>query len=291
MDNAEIINDIRSDRIKKIIVDCDAGADGDDQFALAWALCSPDKVEVLSANSAPFNENSDETAEAGRRECEEIIKCAGLDIPAYCGSSDYITRRGEPFYSDAARNVRDAAMRYDEPVYVVITGCCTNVACALALYPEIRNKIVVVWLALDNLDGRSNTGEYNYHNDIVAGKLLFSLAENLVLVCAGRVVAPFRKSDDEIDALFSSDRPLPSWLRKRFREIPWAQGLWDLCAEGLLIVPGACETEICDRPVFGEDGEIEGFDNSRKMVVVNKNDHDMILADCVRRINGWSVGK
>ena len=286
----EIIKDIRSDSIKNVIVDCDAGADGDDQFALAYALCSPDKVHVLSVNSAPFNDDSADMARAGKLECEEIVRAAGLDVPVFCGSEDFITRVGHPLESEAARNIRDAVVSSNEPVYVVITGCCTNVASALAHYPEINEKLIVVWLALDNLEGSSNTGEYNYHNDIEAGKLLFSLAKNMVLVCAGRVVAPYRRTDDEIDALFHSDNSLATWLRKRFRAIPWAQGLWDLCAEGLLILPDACEISVTNVPVFDDGGEIASFDNLRKMVLVDKNDSDFIIEDCTRRINNFKCG-
>ena len=287
MSPEEIVAHIQSPKVKKIIVDCDAGADGDDQFALGYALRSPDRVEVLAAISAPFNENSGETVSAGKAECEAIITAAGLagKIPAFAGSPDYITRAGHPLKSPGAENIRCAVLSTEEPVYVVITGCCTNVASALAMYPEIRQRLIVVWLALDDLDGRNNTGEYNYHNDIEGGKLLFSLAENMVLVCAGKVVAPFRRTDDDIDALFNGENPLSIWLRRRFREISWAQGLWDLCAEGLLIYPHACKMEVHDRPLFGADGEIVGFDSSRRIVVVNENNPEKILQDAVRRIN------
>ncbi len=281
----EIIAHIRSNTVKNLIVDCDAGADGDDQFALAYALTSPDKVNVIAACSAPYNDPAEAVA-AGKKECADIIAAAGLNVPAYEGSPDFIDRTAKPVESEAAQKLRDAVLSTDEPVYVIITGCCTNVASALALYPEIRSRLVVVWLALDNLDGDHNTGEYNYHNDIAAGKLLFSLAENMVLVCAGRVVGPYRRENDEIDELFSADTPLPTWLRKRFREIPWACGLWDLCAESLLIIPEACKTEVSPRPVFGDDGEITGFDTSRPMVVVNENDPAAIIADAADRING-----
>ena len=47
----EIIEYINSNEIKNIIIDCDAGADGDDQFALAYALASPDKVNVIAVNN------------------------------------------------------------------------------------------------------------------------------------------------------------------------------------------------------------------------------------------------
>ena len=288
MNPSDIISHIRSKEIKKVVVDCDAGADGDDQFALAYALTSPDKVEVLAACSAPFNDPAPAVAE-GKQECADIISAAGLDVPAYAGSPDFIARTGAPVPGEAAARLRDLVLSTDEPVYVVITGCCTNVASALALYPEIRERLIVVWLALDNLERRHNTGEYNYHNDIAAGKLLFSLAENMVLVCAGRVVGPYRRTDDEIDALFSGAGPLPTWLRRRFREITWAQGLWDLCAESLLILPEVCKTEVSPRPLFGEDGEITGFDPDRPIVLVNENDPAAIIADAAARINGWEA--
>lgn len=287
MSPEEIIAHIQSPKIKKIIVDCDAGADGDDQFALGYALRAPDQVDVLAVNSAPFNENSEEMVLAGKAECETIIAAAGLagKVPAFAGSPDFITRAGGPLESPAAENIRRTVLSSQEPVYAVITGCCTNVASALALYPEIRGRLIVVWLALDNLHGNSNTGEYNYHNDIEGGKLLFSLAENMVLVCAGKVVAPYRRTNDEIDAMFNGNNPLSIWLRKRFREISWAQGLWDLCAEGLLICPDACKMEVHDCPMFGANGEIAGFDASRRIVVVNENDPEQIIPDAMNRIN------
>ena len=286
MSSAQIRTHIQSDTVKNIIVDCDAGADGDDQFALTYAIASPHKVRVLAVCSAPYNE-PEEAVAAGKAECEEIISAAGVTIPVYEGSPAFIRETKKPINSPAAKALRELVLSNREPIYAVITGCCTNVASALSLYPEIRDKLIVVWLALDHLQGQNNTDEYNYRNDIEAGKILFDLAENMALVCAGRVVAPYRKNNDEIDELFSASRPLPTWLRRRFREISWAQGLWDLCAEGLLIRPDACKMEISARPVFGEDGEIENFDRKRPIVVVNQNKPDVIIADAAKQINHW----
>ena len=281
----EIIEYLYGNEVKNIIVDCDMGADGDDQFALAYALVSPDKVKVLSVNSAPFGEDPASAASQGAIECKEIISLSGKSVPVFKGSADYITRTGKPVESDAALNIRNEVMKSDKPVFAVVTGCCTNAASALALYPEIKDKLIIVWLALDSLDVGAKADEYNYHGDIEAGKLLFSLAENIVLVCSGKVVAPYRKTKDEVDMLFPSANPLASWLRKRYREITWAKGLWDLCAEGLLILPDACRAGTVPRPVFGEDGMIVSHDISRSIVAVDYNDSKRIIADCARRIN------
>ena len=155
------------------------------------------------------------------------------------------------------------------------------------LYPDIREKLITVWLALDGLDSDSNTGEYNYHNDIEGGKRFFELSENIVLVEAGRTVGPFRRTDDEIREQYN-ESPLARFVSKRFCEIGWAQGLWDLCAESALILPSACEFRIAAVPLFDERGEICGFHESKKMISVNKNDPDRIADDARNRINSFS---
>lgn len=241
----------------------------------------------MFANSAPYNDNSSETVRLGKLECEEVICAAGLDIPVYVGSADYITRSGKAIKSDAADKIKEAVDRCDGPVVAVVTGCCTNVASALSLYPEINDDLIVVWLAFNDLEGSKNTEEYNYRNDIEGGKLLFSTAKNLVLVCSGKVVEPFEMSKDDVDRIFYSSNALATYLRKRYREITWAQGLWDLCAESTLIIPDACRFEVSKRPVFNEEGEISAFLESSEIVVVNANDAARIIEDCRNRINNY----
>lgn len=282
----EILADIKSDRIKDIIVDCDMGADGDDQFALGYALASSDKVRVLAVTCAPYNENSDETVLSGKAESDDIIDASGVDVKygAFAGCPDYITKTGAPIESPACEAIARAVREADGPVYIVSTGCITNVASALWLYPDIREKLITVWLALDGLDSTTNTGEYNYHNDIEGGKKFFELSENIVLVEAGRTVAPFYRTNGQIEEQYK-DSTLARFLAKRFREISWAQGLWDLCAESILILPDACSFRITNVPEFDEKGEICGFTDEKQMIAVNKNDPERISNDALSRIN------
>ena len=285
----KILEDIRSDRIKDVIVDCDMGADGDDQFALGYALASPDKVRVLCVTCAPYNENSAETVEWGRQESEDIIVSGGAKVKygAFAGCPDYITKTGSAVPCGAVDMIAKIVREADGPVYSISTGCITNIASALKLYPDIREKLVCVWLALDGLDSTQNTGEYNYHNDIEGGKMFFGLCENIVLVEAGRTVAPFHRTNEQIEEAFC-ESPMARFLAKRFREISWAQGLWDLCAESALILPDACDFRITNVPLFDEKGEICGFDEGRRMIAVNKNDPERIYADAVARINSYN---
>lgn len=286
----EILADIRSDRIKDIIVDCDMGADGDDQFACGYALASPDKVRVLAVTTAPYNENSHETVEEGRRESADIIAVSKAKVRygAVAGSPDYITKRGGAIESPAAEIIAKIVRESEGPVYSVSTGCITNIASAIMLYPDIREKLVTVWLALDGLDSNTNTGEYNYHNDIEGGKNFFELSENIILVEAGKTVAPFHRTDEEIKEQYGKSS-LARFLAERFCEIKWAQGLWDLCAESVLILPEACDFRIVHKPIFDEAGEICGEDCSKRMISVNKNDPEAIARDAMNRINGHNA--
>lgn len=279
----EIIEDIKSDRIKKVIFDGDTGADGDDQFALALALRSP-KMNVVAANSAPFNDDSADMAAAGKLENDEIIKAAGMtgQVVSCCGSPDFITRTGLPMHSEAADNIIKICRESDEPVYIVISGCCTNAACALALAPDIADKLIVLWLGLDNLDGQRNTCEYNYHNDVEGGKLLFSLAKNMVLAVAGKLVAPFQRSNEQIMNLYAHGDELCRWLANRFCEISWAQGLWDYCADGVLAFPDAFTYEVVNTPIFKKNGEIENFDPNRQMVAINNVDVEHLMIEALK---------
>lgn len=283
MTPCEIIEDIKSDRIKKVIFDGDTGADGDDQFALGLALRSP-KMNVVAANSAPFNDDSADMAAAGKSENDAIIAAAGMtgQVKSFCGSPDYITRAGKPITSEAAENIINICRESDEPVYIIISGCCTNAACALALAPDIADKLVVVWLGLDDLDDQRNTCEYNYRNDIEGGKLLFSLAKNMVLAVAGDLVAPFQRSNEQIMNLYAHGDELCRWLANRFCEISWAQGLWDYCADGVLAFPEAFTFEVVNTPIFKENGEIESFDESRQMVAIRHVNSEYLMTEALK---------
>ena len=39
----------------KLVIDSDAGNEVDDQFAIAWALCSPKRFDIEAVYAAPFS--------------------------------------------------------------------------------------------------------------------------------------------------------------------------------------------------------------------------------------------
>ncbi|MBE6563636.1 MAG: nucleoside hydrolase [Ruminococcaceae bacterium] len=280
----EFIEKLCSDENKNVILDCDTGADGDDQFALAYLLASDDRVNLIGVTSEPFNKNSDDTVAEGAKENEHIISLSGKDIPSVCGSADYVTNRKTAIESEAASFIITKAHEAEETLYIVLSGCAANVASAIMLCPEIKEKIAVIWLAMSDIYGQYPGEEYNFQNDPLAGQILVNSGVPFLLVPTKHIY-PFRKTKDEVDALFSSDTPLCTNLRNRFREITWAQGLWDLGAVAVFTLPEAYSLKEVCAPILNEKGAVVAFDGRRTIAYAESLDTDKVLADTVEKLN------
>ncbi len=319
----ELIEEIYSQRVKNVILDCDTGADGDDQFALAYLLASDDRVNLLGVTSEPFNENSDETVAAGAKENQYIISLAEKNVPSVVGSHTYITKlfsdsesvrvsekedlcRSDltenkrksptgtlsvvtaknilPVRSNAADFIIEKALEAEETLYIVLSGCCTNVASAIMLCPEIKDKIAVVWLAMSDIYGQYPGEEYNFQNDPVAGHYLVNSGVPFLLVPTKHIY-PFRKSKDEVDALFSGEGKLCRYLRERYREITWAQGLWDLGAVAAFTLPEAYEIKEIFAPVLDRKGRVIAYDGRRTIAYAVSLNTSAVLSDAVNKLN------
>ena len=80
----------RIDRLKppeavvRVVLDTDTANEIDDQFAIAWALLSPDRISVEAIYAAPFfadwHPGSDSPAEGMEKSYDEILRV--LDPPA-----------------------------------------------------------------------------------------------------------------------------------------------------------------------------------------------------------------
>lgn len=63
----------------------------------------------------------------------------------------------------------------EKPLYVVAIGAITNVASALLMRPEIKDRMVLVWLGGNSLEWPDNK-EFNLFQDVAAA-VWFSDAE------------------------------------------------------------------------------------------------------------------
>lgn len=225
IDHAKIAEALQyPEGIVDAVIDTDAYAEVDDDYAIAWALLSPERINLEAAYAAPFcpiaylermmpplpdgskpkitaetmghlghfTANPEEGMEKTYEEIKHIYSL--LDIPSegkvFRGSRQYMDdNNGQPVDSDAARDLIRRAMGKPEGkrLYVMSTGAITNIASAIAMEPAITDKIVVVWLG-GHAPFFKDAGEFNLASDMAASKVIFDSGVPLVhLPCNGVV--------------------------------------------------------------------------------------------------------
>ena len=190
--------------VKNIILDTDCYNEIDDQFALAYAMLSPDKVKLLSINAAPFlNSRSTSAADGMEKSYQEIFKIMKLvdpnaDIPVYRGSTAFLTDKNTPVESPACDNIINTVMNSDELVYIVAVGAITNVASAIIKCPELVNRTVVIWLGGHALHWQ-DTKEFNLRQDIPAAQVILDSGVPFVQIPCSGVCTEFLTSIPELE--------------------------------------------------------------------------------------------
>ena len=103
-----------------------------------------------------------------------LMEREDLKDRVFRGSTSYLPSETEPAVSDAAKDLAERAMEYSEehPLYVVAIAAITNVASALLLNPEIKNRIVLVWLGGNSIHWPNNR-EFNLYQDVAAARIVF----------------------------------------------------------------------------------------------------------------------
>ncbi len=181
---------------QKVWLDADTGNEMDDLYAIAH-LVKSDKIDLIGLSSAHFN-NSDlnvfekwnaydtETlipVEESQRLNEEILKAMGrMDIPHPLGGDRQIGRAwgGEqPRDSPAVQAIiKEAkAMPDGERLHIVTLGAMSNIASALIIAPEIKDKISLFSLGswYDVEKNAWSKNEFNIRCDLNAFDYLLNL--------------------------------------------------------------------------------------------------------------------
>lgn len=186
-----------------MVMDTDTYNEVDDQFALSYALMSPERLDVEAVYAAPFSStffdkllrkrseqvvvpmtsNLQEGLEQSYQEIIKIFKMLEKDPSGkvFHGSGSYMIEKDTPVDSDAARDLVKRAMECEDILYVVAIGEITNIASAILMEPEIIKKIVVVWLSGQPMQW-PHTLEFNIGQDVLASQVIFDSGVPLVLV-------------------------------------------------------------------------------------------------------------
>lgn len=254
-----------SGKVLDMVLDTDTYNEVDDQFALCYALCSPERLNVQAVYAAPFfNDRSNGPEQGMERSYDEIVRLLGkMGHPTenfvFKGSRDYLKDMDTPQDSPAARDLvaRGMARPDDDPLYVVAIGAITNVASALIMEPRLARKIIVVWLGGHSLT-HTDTREFNLMQDVPAARTVLDSGVPFILVPCIGVASHLLTSVPELQACIGGKNELCDTLIDILMgynddHFAWGKEIWDISTIAMLINPDWEPTTIEPSPLLSDD--------------------------------------
>lgn len=283
----------------RMVLDTDTYNEIDDQFALVYALLSPEKVQVEAVYAAPyFNNRSKSAGDGMEKSYQEIVRLLAFlgkspDKFAFRGSDRYLEDVTKPVRSEAALDLVSRAMAAgpDDPLYVVTVGCITNIASAILIEPEIIKNIVIVWLGGNGLDW-PHQKEFNLMQDVKAARVVFNSGAPLVVMPCQPVISHFHTTIPELEHYLKGKNELSDYLLKSTVEYSggkeyWSKVIWDVTAVGWLVNPSWLPTNLVHSPVM-TDQVTYSVDRSRHFIrMVTSVNRDALFGDLFRKISSY----
>ncbi len=248
--------------VLRMVLDTDTYNEVDDQFALVYALLSPERLKVEAIYAAPFfNQRSNSPADGMERSYAEILRLLDkINWPAdglvYRGSTRYLESIDEPVHSDAVNDLIQRALQSppDDPLVVVAIGAITNIASAILIEPRIVEHIVVVWLGGHALHW-SDTLEFNLKQDVKAARLVFDCGVPLVHIPAAGVTTHLHTTIPELEAHVLGRGAIGDYLVEIVKgyetdHFAWSKVIWDIAAIAYLIDESWVPTHLAHSPIL-----------------------------------------
>ena len=261
----------------RMVLDTDTYNEVDDQFALAYAFLSKEKIELEAIYAAPFHNNrSNGPADGMEKSYQEILRLLKMlgkspEGFAFRGSDRYLEDVTKPIRSEAAHDLVKKAMASspEDPLYVVPVGCITNVASAILIEPKIIENIVVVWLGGNGLNW-PHQKEFNLRQDVVAARVVFDSGVPFVVMPCRPVVSHFHTTLPELKHYLEGKNELSDYLYNIVVEYSggreaYSKVIWDVIAVVWLVNPSWIQTNLVHSPVL-TDQVTFSVDHSRHFI-------------------------
>ncbi|CAM4478593.1 inosine-uridine nucleoside N-ribohydrolase [Paenibacillus endophyticus] len=248
----------------KMVLDTDTFNEIDDQFAVIYALLSPERIELQALYAAPFhNDLSTGPKDGMEKSYEEIIRILKLmdreDVPVYRGSESYLAAPHTPVNSAAAYNLVERAMACDpaDPLYVVGIGAITNIASAILIEPRIIERIVVVWLGGHAIDWQ-DTREFNLEQDLHASRVIFDSGVPLMLIPCMGVASNLRTTLSEVRDYVLPSGAIGAYLYETYKNckddhFAYSRVIWDISVIAWLNQSNTVPSRLIPSPRISAD--------------------------------------
>ncbi len=282
-----------------IVLDTDAYNEVDDQFAIAYALLSPERLDIKAIYAAPFvNDHACSAKEGMEQSFQEILHIMQLcnksnSIPVFKGATRFLRDESDVVQSDAVDDLIHRALHFSatDPLYVVCIGAPTNIASAIKKCPSICENIVVLWLGGNSIAWK-DAREFNLEQDILASQTLLRSGVNLVLFPCGGVTDTLRIA---VPQLKSALRPnhLSQYLIRivdayQDKEFGAEKVIWDIVPFTWLIDPAWIQMDSMATPDLSDDCRwIEGA-GSHTMLCAVEIDTMQAFHDLFSKLNRLS---
>ncbi|WP_372934278.1 nucleoside hydrolase [Mariniphaga sediminis] len=261
----------------RVVLDTDTYNEVDDQFALAYAYLSKEKIQLEAVYAAPFhNARSEGPADGMEKSYQEILRLLKMlgkspEKFAFRGSDRYLEDVTRPVRSEAALDLVQKAMASspENPLYVVPVGCITNIASAILIEPEIIKNIVVVWLGGNGLNW-PHQREFNLKQDVLAARVVFDSGVPLVVMPCRPVVSHFHTTIPELKYYLEGKNELSDYLYNIVCEYSggkeaYSKVIWDVTTVAWLVNPMWIQTNLVHSPVL-TDQMTFSVDHSRHFI-------------------------
>jgi purine nucleosidase len=285
-----------SKRPVRIVLDTDTYNEIDDQFALVYALISPE-LNVQAVHAAPFhNDRSTGPGDGMEKSYEEILRVLdklgrSSDGFVFKGSKNYITDPAKPERSPAALDLIERAKKSSpqDPLYIAAVGAITNVGSAILIDPSIIQNIIVVWLG-GNGHQWPNQKEFNFRQDLKASRVIFDSGVPFVQLPCTPVVTHFATTVPEMERYVGGRGPVCDYLLSIFKDyrkdhFAWSKVLWDMTAVAWLVNDKWLPSDLVHSPIVTDNYTLS-FDQSRHLIrVVNFVQRDPIFRDFFSKLD------
>lgn len=278
-----------------VVIDTDTFNEIDDQFALVYALLSPERLTVEAIYAAPFhNERSRDPGDGMEQSYAEIERLlARLNRPAegliHRGATTWLPAADQPVHSAAVDDlIRRARAPRSGPLYVVALGAITNIASALLAAPDIAERIVVVWLA-----GQPSYWDYaedfNLRQDRTASRYILDSGVALLLVPCLHVAQQLRTTQAELERYVKGRGAIGEYLFQIFSaylpdHFARSKEIWDLAPVAYLVNPAWTHCVLTHSPIL-TDRQTWSLSPDRHLISeMRRLDRDAIFGDLFRKL-------
>ena len=185
MKNPNDLIKIPDEKKIRVIIDTDAACEADDPFAIAQALMSP-KLIVKGILAEHFREP--DSTQRSYDEILTVLDAMEIDVPVFMGQNGPLET--DRSVSPAAQFIIDevngeGAGPAAAPLYILCQGAITNVAMALRTCPQLKEKIIIVWIGthgIQNIGKPVPFREFNAGNDVTAANEVLQSGAKIWLI-------------------------------------------------------------------------------------------------------------